>query len=63
MCEVKTKHELCLEVLRDPRNREFLEQTVRSLAPGGTFIWKDEMEPFTREELVKLLEDIKKKAN
>lgn len=57
------KHQQCLRVLRDPRNREFLESTVQSLNPKGVFVWKEYMEPFTREELVKLLEDIKKEAN
>ena len=59
---MKTKHERCLEALRDPRNRQFVEQTVRSLNPGGTFMWVDELETFTREELVKLLEGTKEET-
>jgi hypothetical protein len=60
---VKTKHEYCLGVLRDARNREFLESIIRSLTPGDVYVWASQNEPFTREELIELLEKIKKEAN
>lgn len=57
------KREHAISTLKHPLNRDFLIKVIASLNPGGIYGWPEIGEFFTREELVKILEEIKKEES
>jgi hypothetical protein len=55
--DVSEKRKHCFELMRHPRNREYFENILKTLAPGGIYGWIDMLETFTREEVEQALKE------